>query len=196
MMFILGRKINMSQVWKGNRVFPITVVKAGPCQVTQVKSKDKDGYQAVQIGFENITKKNRIRKSSKGKSFKIVREFKPDGEVFNKGDIISVSSFKEGDKVKVAGVSKGKGFQGVVKKWGFHGRKATHGVKHEQRGLGSVGCRFPQRVIKGKKMPGHMGNKRVTVKNLEIVEVNEEKNLLLIKGAIPGRKGTLLEIKL
>lgn len=185
----------MSQVWKGSKVIPVTLVKAGPCKVTQVKTSSRDGYKAIQIGFEEITKKTKERKTSRGKNFKVLREFRVKGDDIKEKNIIDVSSFKEGDKVKVSGISKGKGFQGGVKRWGFSGRNATHGVKHEHRTIGSVGCRFPQRVIKGRKMPGHTGARRQTVKNLEIMKIDKDNNLLFIKGALPGRKGTILEIK-
>lgn len=184
----------MSQIFneKGD-VVPVTLIEAGPCQVTQLKTKEKDGYEALQIGFKKIEKKKKIKKPMKEKPFRFLREFR-DGE-YKVGDMIDVSIFQEGEKVKVSGISKGKGFQGGVKRWGFSGRNATHGVKHEHRTLGSTGGRFPQRVIKGRKMPGRMGYDRVTVKNLDIVKIDKENNLLVVKGAVPGRRGTLLEIR-
>lgn len=191
----------MSQIFdKKGQVIPVTLVEAGPCKVTQIKTKNQDKYEAIQIGFEKIEKKNKIKKTMKGKEFKYIREFnlqytKDKLQDIKIGDKIDVAVFQEGDKVKIAGISKGKGFQGGVKRWGFHGRNATHGTKHEQRTLGSVGSAYPERVIKGKKMPGRMGADRVTVKNLEIVKVDKENNLLAVKGAIPGRRGTLLEIR-
>ncbi len=193
MKFILGLKLEMSQVFdeKGN-IVPVTLIEAGPCTVTQIKTKDKDGYDSLQIGFKKIEKKNKIKKPMKKKPFRFLREFQ-DGE-HKIGAEIDVSLFQEGDMVKVSGVSKGKGFQGAVKRWGFSGRDATHGVKHEHRTLGSVGTTGPQRVIKGKKMPGRMGQDRVTVKNLKIVRIDKENNLLAVKGAVPGKRGTLLEI--
>ncbi len=185
----------MSQIFKENgEVVPVTLVEAGPCQVVQVKTKEKDGYGAVQIGFEKIKKQKKVKKTMKGKEFKYLREFKGTQDL-KVGDQIDVSIFKEGEKVKISGFSKGKGFQGAVKRWGFSGRGASHGVKHEARTLGSVGSSFPQRVIKGRKMPGRMGFRRVTIKNLEIVKIDKANNILVIKGAIPGRKGTLLEIQ-
>jgi large subunit ribosomal protein L3 len=194
MKFILGLKLGMSQIFdeKGN-VMPVTLIEAGPCQITQVKTEDKDGYRAVQIGFKKIEKEKKVKKPMKKKPFKWLREFK-NGE-YKVGDEITVSVFKEGEKVKIAGTSKGKGFQGAVKRWGFSGRNATHGVKHEHRTLGSVGSSFPERVLKGKKMPGRMGAERVTVKNLKIVKIDKENNLLAVRGAVPGPKGTLLEIQ-
>ena len=159
----------------------------------QIKTKNKDGYEAVQIGFENINKKKKIKKSMKGKEYRFISEFKSGN--CKMGDIIDVSIFNTGEKVKISGISKGKGFQGGVKRWGFSGRGATHGVKHEHRTLGSVGTSFPERVIKGRKMPGRAGYRRVTVKNLEIIKVDKENNLMAVKGAVPGSKGTLLEIQ-
>ncbi len=194
MKFILGLKLGMSQVFnEKGKVIPVTIIEAGPCQVTQIKTKEKDEYEAVQVGFWKISKKNKIKKTMKGKEFRYLREFR-NGE-YKVGDKIDVSIFQEGNKVKVSGLSKGKGFAGVVKRWGFHGKNATHGVKHEERTIGSIGSRIPQRVIKGKKMPGRMGGERVAVRNLEIVKVDIENNLLAIKGAVPGRRGILLEIQ-
>ena len=197
MKFILGLKIEMSQIFdKESRVSPITLIECGPCYVLQKKTKEKDGYSAWQIGFKKITKKNKIKKTMKGKEFKYIREQRTvNDEQYKVGDKINISIFKEEDIVKVSGISKGKGFQGAVKRWGFSGRNATHGVKHEHRTLGSVGSSFPERVIKGKKMPGRMGTERVTVKNLKVVKVDAENNLLAVKGAVPGRRGTLLEIR-
>jgi len=196
MKFILGKKVGMSQMFdtKGNLV-PVTLMSAGPCYVLQNKTKEKNSYESVQVGFEKIEKKNKITKSMKGKEYKFIREERTDGDTSKVGDEITVSVFKEGDEVKVSGMSKGKGFQGGVKRHGFHGRKATHGVKHEQRTIGSVGTRFPQHVMKGRKMPGRMGYDRVSVKNLKIMKVDLENNLLIVKGAVPGRTGALLEIR-
>lgn len=194
MKFIVGKKIEMSQIFDGDDVVPITLIEAGPCVVTQIKTKDKDGYSAVVVGFEK-KKDNKIKKSENGKGYKHLKEFRPEEEIELKiGDMIDVSTFEKGDVVKVSGISKGKGFQGAVKRWGFHGRPRTHGVKHEHRTLGSVGATGPARVFLGKKMPGHMGAERVSVKNLKIVKVDKENNLIAVKGAIPGRRGTLIEI--
>lgn len=211
MKFILGQKLEMSQLFdeKGD-VVPVTVITAGPCFITQIKSKKKDGYKAIQIGFNRIEKKAKLKKPQMSKPFRYLREFSiqstatasgqessVDGQdsQYKVGDEIDISIFQAGDKIKVSGISKGKGFQGAVKRWGFAGRGASHGVKHEARTLGSVGSSFPERVIKGKKMPGRMGFERVTVKNLEIVKIDAKNNLIAIKGAIPGRRGTLLEIR-
>jgi len=199
MKFILAKKIGMSQVFddKGN-VVPVTLVEAGPCIVTQIKTPEKDGYFAVQLGFEKKTKN--IKKTEKGKEYKHLKEFRIEEEDlkkfnFKEGDKIDVSIFQEGDKVKVSGKSKAKGFQGVVKRWGFGGAPKTHGTKHTLRKPGSIGATDPARVFKGKKMAGRMGGDRVTVSNLKVIKIDKEKNLLLIKGALPGRRGTILEIK-
>jgi len=196
MKFILGQKIGMSQLFdKDGKVTPVTLILGGPCYVLQKKTKDKDGYESMQIGFLKIEKKNKIKKTMRGKEYRYVREEKSVDDSAEIGAEINVSIFNEGDKIKVSGISKGKGFQGGVKRHGFAGRNATHGVKHEQRTIGSTGCRFPQRVIKGRKMPGRMGYEKVTVKNLKIAKIDKENNLLMVKGAIPGHRGTLLEIR-
>ena len=196
MKFILGKKLGMSQIFdeKGN-VIPVTLIEAGPCEILQLKTKQKDGYEAIQIGFEKITKKKKIKKPLKNKPFRWLCEFKNNIKEYKVGQKIDASIFKEGDKVSISGISKGKGFAGAVKRWGFSGRGASHGVKHEARTLGSVGSSFPERVIKGKKMPGRMGSERVTVKNLKIVKIDKENNLMAVKGAVPGRRGTFLEIR-
>ena len=203
MKFILGLKLGMTQVFdeKGN-VIPVTLIEAGPCIVTQIKTREKDGYSAVQIGFGEAKKVTKAIAGHLKKLGKLLflREFrneepKIDDKELKRGDRIDVSVFKEGDLVRVSGLSKGKGFAGVVKRWHFHGRPATHGTKHELRTGGSVGSSFPERVIKGKKMPGRMGFERVTISNLKVVRIDPEKNFLAIKGAIPGAKGTLLEIR-
>ncbi|MFA5746671.1 MAG: 50S ribosomal protein L3 [Candidatus Paceibacterota bacterium] len=198
MKFILGLKLGMSQIFdeKGARV-PVTLVEAGPCKVLQMKNLKKDGYSSVQIGFA-AKKESKVKKSEKGKGFKFIKEFRlPEGESMNlnAGDMIDVSVFQENDKVKVSGISKGKGFQGGVKRWGFSGRNATHGMKHEQRTLGSVGCTIPARVIKGRKMPGRTGYDRITVSNLQVAKIDKDNNILAVRGMLPGRRGTLLEIK-
>ncbi|MEK7510486.1 MAG: 50S ribosomal protein L3 [Patescibacteria group bacterium] len=194
---ILGKKIGMTQIFQGEKVVPVTLVEAGPCRVLQIKTKETDEYEATQLGFEQILNTKKIKKTQRGKEFRYIKEFRiPEIPGAQKvGEVIDVSVFQEGDKVKISGISKGKGFQGAVKRHGFSGRNATHGVKHEERTLGSVGMRWPQRVIRGRRMPGRMGFERVTVKNAKIVKIDKEQNLLAIKGAIPGRRGTLLEIR-
>ncbi len=193
MKFILGEKIEMSQLFddKGN-VVSVTLIEAGPCEITQVKTKEKDGYEAVQVGFK---KKKKEKKSQKGKGFRYLREVRNENPEVKVGDKIDVSVFKEGEKIKVSSLSKGKGFAGGVKRWGFKGASASHGSKHIERRIGSIGSMFPQRVIKGRKMPGRMGFERVTVKNLKIAKIDKENNILAIKGAVPGRRGTVVEIK-
>lgn len=211
MKFLIGKKIDMTQIWKGDRVVAVTKVQAGPCVVTQVKNKEKDGYQAVQIGYGKRKEKN-IAKPQRGhlSKFKIkslknsinlryLNEFRLDNNKnnelnINKGDIIDVNTFEPGDIVKVTGVSKGKGFQGVVKRHGFHGQDKTHGNKDQLRMPGSIGATGPAHVFKGQKMPGRMGGDRVTVSNLEIIDVDKENNILLIKGAVPGARNGLLLI--
>ena len=200
MKFILGTKIKMSQIFddKG-KIVPLTLIQAGPCKVLQVKIEEKDGYQAFQLGF--VKKAKKIKKTEKGKEyrykkeFRIAKEDKSSSPPLAVAQVIDVSVFQEGEKVKISGISKGKGFQGGVKRWGFSGRGASHGVKHEHRTLGSTGSSFPERVTRGRKMPGRMGSERITVKNLEIVKIDKDNNILAVRGAIPGRRGTLLEIR-
>lgn len=204
MKFILGEKLGMSQIFDSDgNVMPVTLVEATPNVVLHVKTKDKDGYEAIQVGF-GIRKAKNIRKPQRGHfkdlgNFRYVREFRilqaADYKLPALGEKIDVSVFKEGDLVKVSGTSKAKGFQGVVKRHGFHGAPATHGTKHAHREPGSIGATWPQRVIKGRRMAGRMGGEKVSVRNLKIVKVDTEKNLLAIKGAVPGRRGTLLEIR-
>ncbi|MCX6738392.1 MAG: 50S ribosomal protein L3 [Candidatus Parcubacteria bacterium] len=195
MKIILAKKIGMTQMWKDDKIVPITLVEAGPCSVTQLRSKEKDGYDGIQLGFQKL-KENKITKSKKSKPFAYLQEFriKKGKPELNEGDIIEADVFEEGEKVKVSAIAKGKGFQGGVKRWGFHGRKKTHGTKHESRTIGSIGSSFPQRVLKGKKMAGRMGGGRITVKNMEIVKIDKEKKQIAFKGAIPGRKGILVQI--
>jgi len=200
MKFILGKKIGMTQIFNDyNNVIPVTIIKAGPCFVVQIKNKEKDGYEAVQIGFEEI-KDGKAKKPQKGhfkkygleKNYRYLREFSDNK--LKSGDEIKVNIFNSGEIVNVSGISKGKGFQGVVKRHGFKGSPASHGTKHTLRAPGSIGSAFPQRVFKGKRMAGRMGSDRITVQGLEIVDIDKENNLLAIKGAVPGKKGTLLEI--
>lgn len=161
---------------KDGTVIPFTVIQAGPLEVTQVKTKEKDGYEAVQVKY--------------GKTKK---EFKSEGS-FEKGATIDVSVFEEGDKVKISGLTKGRGFQGVVKRHGFKGAPKTHGTKHAHREPGSIGAVWPQRVVKGTRMGGRMGQNRVSIENLKVVKVDPEKNLLYVRGAVPGARGTLIEV--
>lgn len=199
--FILGKKIGMSQIFKDDKVIPVTLVEAGPIVVTQIKTPQKDGYSAIQVGF-GFKKPKRLSKALKGHlknlgSFRWLREFRVSEEElknFQIGDKIEVSIFKEGEKVKITGTSKAKGFQGVVKRHGFHGGPKTHGQKDRLRAPGSIGPTHPQHVVKGRRMAGRMGGETVTLKNCQIVEVLPEENLLVIKGALPGKRGELLKI--
>lgn len=215
MKFILGKKLEMSQIFKNDgTVVPVTMVKAGPCMVTQARTLDKDGYGAVQIGFGDKKRLNKPQKGhlkglpkfrhlvefrtvpqiSSNKSSNISNEKAGDGGGLQRGDEVLVGVFEVGDKVKVSGVSKGKGFQGVVKRHGFHGQSATHGTKDQVRAPGSIGATEPARVFPGMRMPGRMGGEQVTVANLEIAKVEPEKNLIYIKGAVPGGRNGLLAI--
>lgn len=198
MKFILGKKIEMSQRFKEDgTVIPVTLVAAGPCKVTQVKTKEKDGYNAVQIGFGFKKKINKplaghLKELENFSYLKEVRVEKP--EDYKRGQEITLSIFAPGDKVKVIGSSKGKGFAGVVKRHGFHGHPPTHGHKDAERMPGSIGSGGIQRVFKGLRMAGRMGGERVTIKNLEIVEIDKKNNVLALKGAIPGARGSLVMI--
>ncbi len=177
-MFILGKKLKMSQVWEKGAVRPVTVIEVLPNKVTLTRTKERDGYEAVQ--FELGKHRREFRTVSSGE-FKI-------------GSQLDVSIFQEGDLVKISGLSKGRGFQGVVKRHGFSGGPKTHGQKNRWRAPGSIGATAPQRVFPGRRMAGRLGNQRVTVKNLEVVGVDKEKNILMVKGAVPGSRGALLEI--
>ena len=189
----------MTQVFKEDKVIPATLIESGSNFVTQIKTKDNDGYEAVQIGFgfrkdKNIKKPQKSHLKNLG-NLRWLREFRIENPELKVGDEINVSTFAVGDKVNVVAISKGKGFQGVVKRHGFHGGPKSHGQKDRHRAPGSIGSSFPEHVIKGKKMAGRMGSDRVTVKNLEVVEVDAENNLIAVKGALPGRRGTLIMIK-
>ncbi|HOK17492.1 MAG TPA: 50S ribosomal protein L3 [Candidatus Paceibacterota bacterium] len=200
MKFILGTKEKMTQIFsEEGKIIPATIIKAGPVKVTQVKTKEKDGYEAVQVGFGT---KKKISQPLKGHlkdlgNFRWLKEFKIDGQSseFKVGDEIKVDVFQQGDKVKIVGISKGKGFQGVVKRHGFHGSDASHGTKDRLRAPGSIGATHPQHVPKGRKMAGHTGLKRITLKNVEVVKVDKENNLIYLKGAIPGNRGSLVLIE-
>lgn len=191
----------MSQIFdESGKVISVTLVDAGPVVITQIKTKEKDGYNAVQMGFGERKEKNIKKPQKKLGNFRYIREISLSSANGDFGDLkaggkISAEIFQEGDKIAVSGISKGKGFQGVVKRHGFHGGPASHGQKHSEREPGSIGSTGPQKVFKGTKMAGRMGADRVTVKGLKIVKVDKENNLLFISGAVPGRKGTLLEIR-
>jgi len=210
MKFILGKKIGMSQVFvdseDAKKVVPVTLIEVGPCVVTQIREEEKNGYQAVQIGF---LEKKKINKPLAGHlkdlgKLRYLREFRLDKNGVGKssvekieyklGDEINASVFETGDKVKISGVSKAKGFQGVMKRHGFKCGQASHGQKHSNRKPGSIGSAYPEHVIKGRKMAGRMGGVQSTQLGLEVVEVDKEKNLLIIKGSVPGNVGALVRV--
>jgi len=195
MPFILGKKIRMTQIFEGDEVVPVTEILAGPCFVLQIKNKKKDGYEAVQIGFDKITKTKNIKRSMKGKEYRFIKEFRVALGEMKAGDAIKLDIFKKGDMVNASGLTKGRGFTGVVKRHGFHGHNKTHGTKDQLRMPGSIGSTAAQRVFKGKRMAGRMGVERVTTKNLEIIEIQPDKNILLVRGAVPGARNGLVEIK-
>jgi large subunit ribosomal protein L3 len=196
MKFILGKKLEMSQVYGADgSVIPVTLVKVGPCYVTNVMSQERNGYEAVQIGFEVVKKLNKPEEGHLKDLPKLrhIAEFRVEKPTVQRGDVIEASSFVAGDKVQVMGISKGKGFQGVVKRHGFHGHPTSHGHKDQTRMPGSIGAGGPQHVFKGRRMAGHMGTDQVTVKNLQVVEVRDG-GILAIKGAIPGSRNTIVHI--
>jgi large subunit ribosomal protein L3 len=203
MKVILGTKIGMTQIiGKDGVVTPVTVLKAGPCTVTQTKSVDTDGYSAVQVAFgqgKNLSKAvaGHAKKSSKELTPKYIREFRVDNvpEEITLGSEITVSNFELGDKVEVTGTSKGKGFAGTVKRHNFEQQKRSHGGNGNVRRVGSIGSMFPQKVFKGKKMPGRMGADQVTVKNLIVAYIDTANNLIGLKGAVPGPKKGLVIVK-
>lgn len=196
---ILGTKVGMTQVWQGDRLVPVTVLLAGPCPVVQRKTPATDGYTAVQLGWFEKSEKavnkplaGHFKKAGVAPVRHLVefRDFEPDG------DKVTVEAFAAGEKVDVTATSKGRGTAGVMKRWNFAGMPASHGTKKKHRHPGSIGQRkFPGRVYKGKRMAGHYGAERVTTVGLEIVEVRPEDNLLLVKGAIPGPNGGLVEVR-
>ena len=195
--FILGKKVEMTQKFMENGdVAPVTIVNAGPCTVTQVKG-DKEGYSAVQVGFGFRKKINKPLKGhlKKLENFRYLREFRLDKtDNFEVGKVFDVSTFEIGDIITISAISKGKGFQGVVKRHGFKGSPATHGHKDQHRMPGSIGSTGPARVFKGTRMGGRMGTDMTTVANLEIIDIDKENNLLYIKGAVPGARNSLVSI--
>jgi large subunit ribosomal protein L3 len=199
---ILGRKLGMTQVWsEDDKLLPVTVIEAGPCVVTQVKTVKRDGYRAVQIGFGEAKKVNKPMQGhfdkARVEAKKYLAEIRlGEGDNFKVGEKITVDTLAEVKTVHVTGTSKGKGFAGVMKRHNFKGGPGGHG-SHFHRAPGSVGqCATPSRVFKGLKLPGHMGSETVTVKNLEVVKIDSEQNLLIVKGAVPGGKGALLTIRM
>lgn len=200
---ILGKKIGMTQIFDENgKMIPVTVIEAGPCNVVQKKTVESDGYNALQIGYGDVKVKN-VNKPLKGHFDKadvapkrVLKEFRlEDIESYNVGDIIKTDKFEVAEKVDVTGTSKGKGFAGVIKRWNFSILKASHGTGPNARRGGSIGnCADPGKVIKGHKMAGHLGNKKVTVQNLDVIKVDPENNLIVIRGAVPGAKGSVVSI--
>ena len=200
---ILGTKVGMTQMFREDgTMIPVTVVLAGPCPVVQKKTVEHDGYEAVQVAFKPIREKlctkpmlGHFKKAGQG-AYRYTREFKlDDTAAYEVGQVITVDAFQQGDKVDVTGTSKGKGFQGTIKRWNQSRGRKTHG-SHSYRVAGSMGaCTYPGEVFKTKHLPGHMGSERVTVQNLEVVRVDADRNLLLVKGAIPGAKGSLVTVR-
>lgn len=200
MKYILGTKEEMSQIFtEEGEVVPVTIVKTFPAVVTQVKTEEKDGYKALQFGYGEKKQKN-IAKPQQGHykdfgNFSTLRELRVDSTEMKVGDKLSLDSFAEGDEVITTSISKGKGFQGVVKRHGFAGGRRSHGQKHSEREPGSIGATGPQRVFKGTRMAGRMGTDKVSQKGITIAKIDKENNLVYVKGALPGRRGTLVEIK-
>ena len=200
---LIGRKIGMTQIFNDEgQVIPVTAIEVGPCTITQIKTEEQDGYTAVQLGFGEV-KESKLTKPAKGKFAKsnitpkkYLKEFRVDSvEGMNVGDELKADTFAAGDKVDVQGTSKGKGFQGVIKRWGQHRGPMGHGSMYHRR-PGSMGpTSTPGRVFPGKHLPGHMGDVTVTVQNLEVVKVDLDKNVILVKGSVPGAKGSILKVK-
>ena len=200
---ILGTKLGMTQIWDNNRIVPVTVVQAGPCVVTQVRTPDKDGYHAVQLAFGEIDPR-RVNKPEGGHFARagvaprrhLVELRTTDASEYTVGQEVTVDAFTAGQYIDVTGTTKGKGFAGVMKRHGFHGLRASHGVERKHRSAGAIGgAATPARVFKGMKMAGRMGNARFTAQNLVIQEIDPDANLLLIKGAVPGPKGGLVLVR-
>jgi large subunit ribosomal protein L3 len=200
---ILGAKLGMTQLWDNNKVVPVTVVQAGPCVVTQVRTPDKDGYAAVQLAFGAINPRKvnkpeagHFAKSGSAPRRHLVEMRTSDASTYTLGQEVTVETFEAGQPIDVTGKTKGKGFAGVMKRHGFHGLKASHGVERKHRSPGSIGaCATPGRVFKGVRMAGRMGNVRYTAQGLTIQAVDPEQNLILVRGAIPGPKGGLVLIR-
>ena len=200
---ILGKKIGMTQIFtEDGLVIPVTVIEAGPVSIVQKKTVENDGYNAIQVGFVDAKEKS-LNKPQKGHldkagvgAKKFLKEFRLDDDsAYSVGDEIKADIFAEGDKIDVTGISKGHGYAGTVKRWGTHRGPMSHGSGYH-RGVGSMGaCSTPSRVMKNKKLPGHMGVEQVTVQNLDVVKIDAERNLILVKGAVPGPKGGILTIK-
>jgi len=204
MIGLIGKKIGMTQVFDENgNVVPVTVIQAGPCRVIHRKTKEKHGYDSVQLGFEEVDEKKISKpmmghfKKHNSPAFRHLKEFRLKMYIdIEEGEVFDVSMFKEHELLKVTGTSKGKGFQGVMKRHNFHGFKASHGVHESYRGPGAIGqCATPARVFKGKKLPGHQGVDKVSVLNLQVVKVDVEKNLVMVKGAVPGHRNSIVRLR-
>ena len=201
---IIGKKLGMTQIFAENgAVVPVTVIEAGPCVVTQKKTTETDGYEAIQVGYEDVSEKH-VNKPAKGhfakagvSAKKHLKEFRLENSAdYNVGDVIAVDTFAAGEKVDITGITKGHGYSGAVKRWGHHMLQATHGTGPIHRQVGSMGANStPSRVFKNKKMAGQYGNEQVTVLNLEIVKIDAEKNLIAVKGAVPGAKNSIVVLR-
>ena len=201
---IIGKKIGMTQVFSSNGlVIPVTVIEAGPCSIVQVKTEEKDGYKAVVVGFDK-QKEHRVNKAQLGafkkanvETTRVLKELRlENANDYEVGKVISADIFAEGDKVDATATTRGRGFTGVIQRWNQHRLKMTHGVGPVHREVGSMSANStPSRVFKNKNMPGHYGCERVTIQNLEIVKVDAERNILLVKGCVPGPKGTIVTLK-
>ncbi len=201
---LIGKKLGMTQFFDANgNVIPVTVIEAGPCMVSQIKTAENDGYEAIQVGFGDL-KASKVNKPMKGHFAKgnvapkkVLREFRLDDiSTYKVGDLIKADIFAEGDKVDAVGISKGKGYAGVIKRWNFSRLKMSHGTGPVARHGGSLGASStPSRVMKGKKMAGHLGAERVTVQNLEVVKIDAENNIIAVKGAVPGPKGGIVVLQ-
>ncbi len=201
---LLGKKLGMTQIFtEDGTLVPVTVIQAGPCHVMQVKTKGRDGYDAVQFGFDDRKRKNATKpesghaRAAKTEPKRFMREVRADGtEKLEPGQTVTVELFKDTQSVDVIGTTKGKGFQGVMKRHGFHGHPASHGASKVHRAPGSIGgATDPARVFKGTRMAGHMGHRRWTVQNLKVINVDPEKNVLLVKGSVPGPNGGYLIVR-
>lgn len=204
MIGLIGKKLGMTQVFGSNgEIIPVTIIKAGPCRVIHRKNKEKHGYDSVQLGFEEVAEKKLSKplqghfKKHNSPGYRFLREFRL--KVYKdimEGEVFDVSMFTENEILEITGTSKGKGFQGVMKRHGFHGFKATHGVHESYRGPGSIGqCATPARVFKGKKMPGHQGTDQVSIFNCKVIKIDVEKNLVFVKGAIPGHRNGIVRLR-
>ncbi len=201
---IIGKKLGMTQIFADNgAVIPVTVIEAGPCVVTQKKTTETDGYNAIQVGYEDVSAKH-VNKPAKGhfekagvQAKKHLKEFRLENAAdYNVGDVIAADTFAAGDKVDITGITKGHGYSGAVKRWGHHMLQATHGTGPIHRQVGSMGANStPSRVFKNKKMAGQYGNEQVTILNLEVVKVDAEKNLIAVKGAVPGAKNGIVVLR-